>query len=369
MMARVMGAWRGAAGSIAAFLLVIGVGCDPPAVSAPDAGLADANVGDAAPPPDTGLPPLADFDGTPRLGECPEGAPSRCADDAWDRGRWHFHFACPATSIWSVTLSAETEQATLRVTGSSDEVIVASDAPAAEHALGFTSLDPLGTCTATVELPSSAPFAIAIVQLEPALDAYQCDELCIADSTAGIERGCDCARTCHDACTDLGADCGLPCNRDVPGYDCPFLEATVQADPDCSYYEADTGSFEHRGTCYRCGTGQQCCYTDGRDNGTGSFDLCPPLDPGDNDPDPHGCSGALDHCDCDVTPLCGCMAESGDLALCGECIGEGNFELSCNAPGDDATFCQRAADAALAGFSWCAIVGDITRCFDRPAGF
>ncbi len=162
----------------------------------------------------------------------------------------------------------------------------------------------------------------------------------------------------------------MPCNRDVPDYDCPYLETDIESDSDCTYYSADTGAFEHTGRCYRCGDGQQCCYTDGRDNGTGSFDICPPLDPGPDDPDPYGCSGVFDHCACDVVPLCGCMAEVGAMALCGECVGESNFDFfSCNAPGDDATFCGRAAAAAAAGFSWCAIQGDPVHCADRPFGF
>jgi len=367
-MARVTGAWRWTS-----FLLLVLVACDPPELAPLDGSVAEEDAGweldDAAvAEEDAGPPPLAD--GTSRLGDCPEGAPSRCADRTWDRGRWHFRFGCPVTSIWSVSVRAETERATLRVQGTGGAVIAASEGPAAEHELAFTSLEPLGTCTAVVELPVTAAFSIAIVQLEPALDVHQCDELCLFDSSAGVERGCDCDRTCHDPCRAFGTDCGLPCNRDVPGYACPFLEVDIAADPDCTYYESDTGSFEHVGRCYRCGTGQQCCYTDGRDNGSGSFDLCPPLDPGANDPDPNGCSGVFDHCDCDVIPLCGCMAESGDLELCGECVGEGNFDLlSCNAPGDDGTFCQRAAQAALEGWSWCAIVGDITRCFDLPPGF
>ncbi len=338
------------------------VGCGPPTVIESDGGPTDAATFDAA---------LLDFDGTPRLTDCvSDSAPSRCApSQEWMRGRWHFHFACPATSIWRVALTAEGASTTLEIVGTSWNRIAASTTPGSSHELVFTSHEALGTCAAIVELPTSSRFVISLVQIEPALDVYQCDELCLSDSAAGIERGCDCARTCHDACSDLGTDCGLPCNRDVPDYDCPYLESTIQLDTDCSYYESDTDSFEHRGRCYRCGTGQQCCYTEGRDNGTGSFDLCPPLDPGTDDPAPNGCSGVFEHCDCDVTPLCGCMAESGDLALCGECIGEGNLDLSCNAPGDDATFCQRAADAALAGFSWCAIVGDIGRCFDLPPDF
>lgn len=314
-------------------------------------------------------PPLADLDGTPRLTECPdEGEPSRCAAGAWERGRWHFHFACPLTSIWRVQVQAETALATLRVQNGAR--VLMSEGPAAEHVVELTSLDPLGACVAILELPGAAMFTISIVSVEPALDDAGCDELCLRDSSAGVVRGCDCERTCHDPCRAAGVDCGLACNRDVPGYACPFLEEEIAADPDCTYYEDDTGSFEHVGRCYRCGTGQQCCYTDGRDNGSGSYDLCPPLDPGPNDPDPNGCSGVLDHCACDVVPLCGCMAESGDLALCGECIGEGNLDLrSCNAPGDDGTFCARAAQAALDGWSFCAVVGDIERCFDLPPGF
>jgi hypothetical protein len=345
--------------------LVLCIACGSPETGE-DAGMRDPDAGT-----DAGAieEPLQDLDGTPRLSDCPEGAPSLCADEAWERARWHFYFACPITSIWRVMVDAQTP-ATLAILGSERDVIDAWDTPDLVRIIELTSLETLGLCTAVVELEAASRFAISIVQVEPPLDDAQCDELCLSDSLAGALRGCDCERTCHDACRDLGTDCGLPCNRDVPDYACPFLEPEIQTDPDCQHYADDTGSFEHVGTCYRCGTGQQCCYTDGRDNGTGSFDICPPLDPGDDDPDPYACSGPFEHCDCDVTPLCGCMAESGDLALCAECIGEGNFDLfSCNAPGDDATFCQRAADAALAGFSWCAIVGDPERCFDLPADF
>ena len=311
--------------------------------------------------------PLLDLDGTPRLGPCFD-EPSRCApEQAWMRGRWSFHFACPITSIWEVDLNSSVP-ATLAVTDSAGAVAVPTG-PGLEHTVVFTSLDSLGTCTATVELPQDGDFALQIVQLEPALDDLECDELCLADSSSGVVRGCDCDRTCHNACTPLGTDCGLPCNRDVPGYACPFLETDIEGDDDCTYYESDTDEFEHRGRCYRCGDGNQCCYTGGTDNGTGSFDLCPPLDPGANDPDPNGCSGVLDHCACDVTPLCACMAEMGELDLCDECIGIENIGLSCNAPGDDATFCRRAAGEAAEGYSWCAQLFDVDTCFARPDGF
>jgi hypothetical protein len=343
---------------VAILLLACGAPVDPDAGPSIDAAQDDAGPLDAA---------LLNFDGTPELAPCDGGM---CAPrEERLAGRWRFHFACLATSIWRVTLDAASEDATLSIIGGESAVLAASDVPGPSHELMFTSRETVPSCTAIVVLPRAAAFELAIIEVEPALDDRECDELCIADSTAAVDRGCDCARTCHDACRYVGTDCGLPCNRDVPGYDCPFREADIIADPDCEYYEDDTGSFEHVGTCYRCGDGNQCCYTGGNDNGTGSFDLCPPLDPGEDDPDPNGCSGVFEHCDCDVTTLCGCMAESGNLALCGECIGEGNFELSCNAPGDDATFCRRAADAATAGFSWCERVGDIARCFDRPPGF
>lgn len=346
--------------------------CDPPPPSsASDAGFPGDASADAATPRDDASvePPLVDLDGTPRLGPCADRGGTKCASAPdWERGRWNFHFACPATSIWRVDVTS-VGPSSLRVVGASGAML-GRTSPHTMHTVTFTSREAEGLCTAIVELPAAGRFAIAITEVEPALDVYGCDELCIRDSGAGVARGCDCDRTCHDACSSLGTDCGLPCNRDVPGYACPFLEVDIMGSDDCRYYAADDGSFEHFGNCYRCGDGQQCCYSNGRDNGSGSYDLCPPLDPGRNDPDPNGCSGIFDHCACDVVPLCGCMAESGDLALCGECIGEGNFDLtSCNAPGDDGTFCQRALDATLSGWSWCAIVGDIDRCFDLPPGF
>tara|TARA_B100001750_G_scaffold246590_1_gene269377 strand:- start:195 stop:1295 length:1101 start_codon:yes stop_codon:yes gene_type:complete len=326
--------------------------------------------GDAGEIPDMtvdAFEPLLDRDGTDRLEPCFED-PSQCTSvGPWERARWSFDFACPITSVWEVDLRS-TGLTTLTVVDSVGSV-GDSRSPGTEHTVIFTSLDEVGTCTATVELPEDGDFNLHIVQLEPALDDLQCDELCLSDSPAGVARGCDCARTCHNACTPLGMDCGLPCNRDVPGYACPFMEADVEASDDCTYYESDTDSFEHRGRCYRCGDGNQCCYTDGHDNGTGSYDICPPLDPGPNDPDPHGCSGVFDHCDCDVTPLCGCMAQMGELDLCDECIGTENIGLSCNGPGDDATFCARAAAAATEGYDWCGQLFDVETCFDLPDGF
>ncbi|MEZ4248173.1 MAG: hypothetical protein R3B99_08045 [Polyangiales bacterium] len=344
------------------------VGCGNPTPPPDDAGFDDAAFDAPADGGADALPPLLDLDGSSRLEPCLD-APSVCAlEQPWMRGRWSFHFACPITSLWEVRLTSERVPATL-VVFDSEGTVGESGTPDLDHTITFTSLDALGTCRAIVELPEDGRFELAIVQLEAPLNDLQCDELCLADSLSGVARGCDCDRTCHNACTPLGMDCGLPCNRDVPGYACPFLESEIEASDDCTYYASDTDSFEHRGRCYRCGDGNQCCYTDGHDNGTGSYDVCPPLDPGPNDPDPHGCSGVFDHCDCDVTPLCGCMAEVGELALCDQCIGIENIGLSCNAPGDDATFCRRAADAALEGFRWCALLYDVGTCFDRPDGF
>lgn len=198
-----------------------------------------------------------------------------------------------------------------------------------------------------------------------------CNMRCIDDREAAEAAGCDCAPLCHDACSFEGVDCGLPCNIDVEGYACPYWEDEVAADDDCTYYESDSGAYEHFGRCYRCGNGQQCCYSEGRDNGSGSFDLCAPLDPGPPAaPDPDACRGVLPHCDCDVVPLCGCMAQSGALDLCGDCVGDALSDVSsCNAEGMDATFCQRAAEAAEGGFDWCGIMGSLDTCFDRPEGF
>lgn len=323
-----------------------------------------APAGEPPPPPaaEEPAPPgpeLPDFDGTDELLDCRVGL--RCTGAvAREPGRWRFHFACPRTSIWEVSVEGEAPL----------ELSVAGAGGRSYAPPGFTSLEEDGRCVATVVLEEAGAFALSVRRLEPALDEAGCDELCLADRPGGEARGCDCARTCHDACRDFGIDCGLPCNSDVEGYACPFLEEEIARDEDCRPYPSDDGKFEHVGSCYRCGDGNQCCYTGGRDNGTGSFDLCPPLDPGPDEPDPNGCGGVFDHCACDVVPLCGCMAEVGDLELCEACVGPGNFDLlSCNAPGDDGTFCRRALEAAEAGFGWCARLGDPVRCFERPAGF
>lgn len=331
----------------------------------PDAGL-DAGL-------DSGVDAaLADYDGTDDLSDCsviPERRRLCTTTTEHVAGRWRFRFECPASSVWLVDLDSIAPVTTLFVEGTTQPTYGTSETPGRTHRIELISREEAGSCVATVVALTDTPFMLSIEELEPALDAFGCEALCLSDSPRAVERGCDCAGTCHDACTDRGADCGLPCNRESPFYACPYLETDIEGSDDCVYSARDDGTFEHVGRCYRCGDGQQCCYSDGRDNGTGSFDICPPSDPGPNDPDPHGCSGLGEHCACDVTPLCGCMAESGELALCGECIGEGNLSLSCNAPGDDATFCERAAAAAGPGFSWCSILGDPARCFELPPGF
>lgn len=324
----------------------------------------DAALADAA---------LADFNGTDDLIDCTLGGPeTKWCIPAGNRepGLWRFDFDCPRTSLWRVEMSADPNRAELLVAGTTVASYGESAPPTLLHEVNFASLEDAHRCTAFVEILEPLAFTLTLTELEGALDTFGCDEKCLSDSDAGASRGCDCSSTCHDACTDSGVDCGLPCNRDVPDYQCPYFETSVEADTNCKYYAKDTDVFEHVGRCYRCGDGQQCCYTEGRDNGTGSFDICPPLDPGPNDPDPYGCSGVSDHCACDVVPLCGCMAEVGALALCGQCIGEGNLDvLSCNAEGSDATFCARAQTAAQNGFSWCEILGDPMACFNRPFGF
>lgn len=338
--------------------------------------MASACGGDDAPANDAGAAAdaaLPEMDGTSLLTDCSMGAAEAkwCVPEGMrESARWRFDFACPRTSLWRVEMGADPNRARLSVVGQTIASYGESAPPTLLHEINFASLEDANGCTAFVDVFEPLAFTLTLTELDGALDQYGCEEECLRDSAVGTGRGCDCSSTCHDACTDKGADCGLPCNADNPNYLCPYLEADISADTDCTYYASDTDAFEHVGRCYRCGDGQQCCYSDGRDNGTGSFDICPPLDPGPNDPDPFDCSGVSDHCKCDVVPLCGCMAQVGAMALCGECVGESNFDFfSCNAPGDDATFCQRAKDAATAGFDWCAILGDPMTCFDRPFGF
>ncbi len=73
------------------------------------------------------------------------------------------------------------------------------------------------------------------------------------------------------------------CNKERPGYDCPATEAQIDDPNFCNSSSFDSDNFEHFGTCYRwvqsdadalmpLVRGQQCCYTDGWDNGSGSVD-------------------------------------------------------------------------------------------------
>lgn len=225
-----------------------------------------------------------------------------------------------------------------------------------------------GACHVRVSAVDHARIKLTITRLE--LGTLECQLECLHNTALATDHGCDCEQYCHTACDPFDIDCGLPCNVDVPDYACPFLETTIMGDSECQLWSSDTGSFEHVGTCYRCQDGQQCCYTDdtdngiadGTDNGSGSYDICPPISI--IEPGPYGCFGPLNHCDCDVVPLCGCMAQTpGGDAACDACVA-----ASCPMLGGD-TFCERAADAAVDGFDWCAIVGDPASCFDRPPDF
>lgn len=358
-----------------AAVVVGSAGCAAATGSAPDA-TADGGLADALPDvtstdgsgDDGARPALPERDGTRFLGDCEPAVVGRCGS-ASERGRWSFRFECLQTSVWRVTVDSPSAPVALSVEDIGGRPYGSDDSGSTNPSLMFTSVGSAGACLVVVEIDVDAEFSVAITEVEPALTDVECDELCLLDAASGTDRGCDCDRTCRNACSP-DTECDLPCNRDVPDYDCPFLEDTILADEDCQSWPSDTGAFEHRGACYRCGDGQQCCYTDGHDNGTGSYDVCPPIDPGVNDPDPHGCSGPLEHCACDVIPLCGCMAQSGNLELCANCVGESRFDLtSCNAPGTDATFCERAMEAAAGGFDWCGLVGDAERCTEIPPGF
>ena len=181
--------------------------------------------------------------------------------------------------------------------------------------------------------------------------------------------GLDESPGCVNACSEYQMSCDLPCNADVPGYECPLLEQDIQQKQGCFEYPKDSGQFEHVGTCYRCDDGQQCCYSGGRDNGSGSFDLAPPLSsryiPASGED-----KGLDDHCACDVVPLCGCMAQHGLVDGCRKCVDGDTFwqnaVFSCNADGPDHQFCENAQAAAARGFDWCANVGSLSTCYLRP---
>lgn len=219
-----------------------------------------------------------------------------------------------------------------------------------------------------------------------------CHQKCLdRDSTPADLKDCDCTPYEVNACSPYGSTCGIPFNIEVGepgngrGYNCPFYETDIEAQVDmghCLYWEDDTGAFEHEGTCYRCGDGQQCCYTDGKDNGTGSFDFCPPFPDEQHrctDPLPGSAAmtAAFDHCNCDVVPLCGCMASTIGVEACEDCIGPETWWdaakgwwfyddiPSCNAPGiADEDFCSTAQSQD----GWCDIVATgIPTCLDYPS--
>jgi hypothetical protein len=116
------------------------------------------------------------------------------------------------------------------------------------------------------------------------------------------------------------------CNRDHPDYRCPATLAEISAQPNFCEYGDDTGSFEHRGRCFRQilagpgGPSQQCCYgDDGRDNGSGSVDMwggCMDNWPGPGQQCSYnpvtGGTCLCEHVRQDVLPLCCALADMGN---------------------------------------------------------
>lgn len=195
-----------------------------------------------------------------------------------------------------------------------------------------------------------------VIEIEPKEDGLFWLILWAPKEDSVAEVAIDEKPPCVNACTPHGSDCGLPCNADVAQYNCPLTENQLEQEEGWNNTTAsDSNKFEHRGNCYRKnesnGGAQQCCYTDGVDNGTGSYDLVKSSQ-----------VIGKSHCQCDVIPLCGCMAQSGLSDACDECISEFPANI-CNAEGLDFLFCDRAKKS---DFDWCGIIGNKNTCFDRP---
>lgn len=299
-----------------------------------------------------------------------------------------FGYPCAANSTWAMTLLTKRSKSDnkdlavitrLQAVSPDGKVVTAPESKNVQDKLSL-EVGSGGYCAALVTAYDNVRIKLTLsAHFGKPPSAGHCHELCVTQGTAAAGwQGCDCSSYCASACQDVGVSCGdMPeCNIDFGvsddtfgQYNCPYREDDLDFDH-CEWWPLDDGAFEHEGPCYRCGTGQQCCYTGGRDNGTGSFDLCPPFALGV--PAPNGCGGTVEHCECDVIPLCACMAVQGDITACEQCIGSGNLDiLSCNPLGDDAVFCTNAVTLQEEdpGFDWCAILGSTDTCWQRPMGF
>lgn len=105
--------------------------------------------------------------------------------------------------------------------------------------------------------------------------------------------------------------CRLNRNGGGTNYACPATEAAAAADPSYCRLDSDGGHYDHNGTCYRqipsgdSRGGNQCCYSGGFDNCTGSYDL---VSVASSKNDDGSCSvavlSACSHCNEDVRPFC-----------------------------------------------------------------
>lgn len=281
------------------------------------------------------------------------------------KGSYSFFFPCDTGSLWEINLqthwSINDKKKPPLVTSLEARDAGGNSAPKSsskgQHDQTHLIVQKGGACSAHVTAYENARIKLSLA--ERVSGGKECHELCVQDGSASAQSiGCDCSAFCKDACSDgaeVQVDCGLTCNIDHQDYNCPFSEFEIWKDLAAWVkYPDDTDSFEHKGTCYRRGDGQQCCYTGNKDNGTGSFDICPLDGPGI-----HDCSGKVAHAECDVLPLCGCMSQAGSVSACEMCMGWPVTLYTVFSDIVDDDFCD---SAATDNFDWCGIVGNPETC-------
>ena len=133
------------------------------------------------------------------------------------------------------------------------------------------------------------------------------------------------------------------CPKNEGDYNCPLEEPKYTSrglgSKFCKHLD-DGGAYDHKGTCYRemvtGGGGQQCCYSDGTDNCTGTYDKVSPMrrfTPGASFGNENRVcdvtrnvdfEAACTHCNEDVRPFCEkeckkgqCFVASGGYAYWG----------------------------------------------------
>jgi hypothetical protein len=152
-----------------------------------------------------------------------------------------------------------------------------------------------------------------------------CAEWTCETSWYGTNNGCNCNCGCWDPDCDNNSANVKGCTVDEscikPGictrcpnqpvyYGCPLLESEVISSPDYCSAPDDSGAFDHIGNCYReipstGDLGQQCCYSSGQDNCTGSPDLIAPASGKESNGECEwDFKKAIDHCAADVVPFC-----------------------------------------------------------------